>query len=194
MQHPLTFIPSDKRKSIFLSLLALTLILFAVFRVLDAPLRTPAAPNGIVSFELAGTVEQAIAITDSWKQSSLLLSEVAGQANPDIVNMPYAFAAFGLGLDYLFMPAYALTLSLGILLAAGRHAGGFAKVGAWLGWGALIAPFFDAVENFALWQVLLGDFQALWPRLAAICATVKFILLLLGLAYALIGWLWPKQK
>jgi hypothetical protein len=176
MQHPLTFIPSDKRKSIFVSLLALTLILFAVFRVLDAPLRTPAAPNGIVSFELAGTPAAAQAMIASWDARAQL------------------FAAFGLGLDYLFMPAYALTLSLGILLAAGRHAGAFAKVGAWLGWGALIAPLFDAVENFALWQVLLGDFQALWPRLAAICATVKFILLLLGLAYALIGWLWPKQK
>ena len=92
------------------------------------------------------------------------------------------------------MPAYALALSLGILLAAGRHAGWFAHLGAWLGWGALAAALFDAVENFSLWQFMLGDFQTLWPRLAAICATVKFSLLLLGLAYALIGWLWPKNK
>lgn len=176
MNHPLTFIPTNNRKPLFLSLLFLTLILFAVFRVLDAPLRTAAAPSGIVSYELAGTPAAAQSILDSWDARARL------------------FAAFGLGLDYLFMPSYALTLSLGILLAAGRHAGAFAKLGAWLGWGALIAPLFDAVENFALWQVLLGDFQALWPSLAAICATVKFILLLLGLAYALLGWLWPKQK
>ena len=176
MQHPLTFIPSDKRKPAFLSLLALTLILFAVFRVLDAPLRTPAAPNGIVSFELAGNIKPAAEILGSWDARAQL------------------FAAFGLGLDYLFMPAYALALSLGILLAAGRHAGAFAKLGAWLGWGALIAPLFDAVENFSLWQLMLGDFQALWPRLAALCATLKFVFLLLGLAYALIGWLWPKHK
>ena len=176
MLHPLAAIPADKRKFPFLSLLALTLILFAVFRVLDASLRTPAAPNGIVSYELAGTPAAAQSILASWDARDRL------------------FAAFGLGLDYLFMPAYALALSLGILLTAGRHAGAFAKLGAWMGWGALAAALFDAVENFSLWQFLLGDFQALWPRLASICATVKFALLLLGLAYALIGWLWPKRK
>ena len=176
MNHPLDFIPSDKRKPLFLSLLALTLLLFAVFRVLDAPLRTAAAPNGIVSYELAGTPAAAQSILASWDARARL------------------FAAFGLGLDYLFMPSYALALSLGILLTAGRHSGAFAKLGAWLGWGALAAALVDALENFSLWQFMLGDFQALWPRLASICATVKFTLLLLGLAYALIGWVWPRQK
>jgi hypothetical protein len=176
MNHPLDFVPNERRKSLFLSLLFLTLILFAVFRVLDAPLRTAAASNGIVSYELAGEIKPAVEILASWDARAQL------------------FAAFGLGLDYLFMPAYALTLALGILLAAGRHAGWFARLGAWLGWGALAAALFDAVENFSLWQFLLGDFQALWPHLAAFCATVKFTLLLLGLAYAVIGWLWPKTS
>ena len=176
MNHPLAFTSPEKRKPLFLAFLALTLLIFAIFRVLDAPLRTPAAPNGIVSYELAGNIKPAAEILGSWDARSQL------------------FAAFGLGLDYLFMPAYALTLSLGILLAAGRHAGAFAKIGAWLGWGALAAALFDAVENFSLWQFMLGDFQALWPRLAAICATVKFTLLVLGLISALAGWLWPKHK
>jgi hypothetical protein len=54
MRHPLEIIPEEYRQRIFLTLLALTLMLFAVFRVLDQPLRTPVAPNGIVSFEFAG--------------------------------------------------------------------------------------------------------------------------------------------
>jgi M6 family metalloprotease-like protein len=33
----------------------------------------------------------------------------------------FSFAAFGLGIDYLFMPVYATALALGILLAAGSH-------------------------------------------------------------------------
>ncbi|MEW6030324.1 MAG: hypothetical protein ACOYZ8_08495 [Chloroflexota bacterium] len=176
MKHPLEFVSAENRKPLFFSLLTLTLILFAVFRVLDAPLRTPAAPNGIVSFELAGDIKPAAEILGSWDAGAQLS------------------AAFGLGLDYLFMPAYALTLSLGVLLAAGRHAGAFAKLGAWLEWGALTAAISDAVENFALWQFMLGDFQSIWPRLANVCATVKFSLLLIGLSYALIGWLWPKKK
>ena len=175
MRHPFDFTPAPTRKPLFFSFLFLTLILFAVFRALDTPLRTAAAPNGIVSYELAGNIKSAAEILASWDASAQL------------------FAAFGLGLDYLFMPAYALALSFGILLAAGRHAGWFAKLGAPLGWLALAAALFDAVENFALWQFMLGDFQALWPRLAAVCATIKFTFLLVGLGYALIGWLWPRK-
>ena len=92
MNHPLDFIPANKRKPAFFAFLTLTLILFAVFRVLDSPLRTAAAPNGIVSYELAGNIKPAAEILGSWDARAQL------------------FAAFGLGLDYLFMPAYALTL------------------------------------------------------------------------------------
>jgi hypothetical protein len=176
MRHPLTFIPSDKRKPTFLPLLALTLVLFAVFRVLDTPLRTAAAPNGIVSFELAGSPGNAQAMVASWSEYARL------------------FAAFGLGIDFLFMPIYALALSLGILLAAGRHPGKFESFGVWMGWGALIAPLFDAVENYGLLHSLLSPLFSLWPVGSAVSATIKFFLLIIGLAYALIGWLWPKQK
>ncbi len=175
MQHPLTFIPNEKRKPFFFAFLALTLILFAVFRVLDAPLRTLAAPNGIVSFELAGSTAAAQSMINSWDARAEL------------------FAAFGLGIDYLFMPTYAWALSLGILLAAGRHAGAFAKVGAPLGWGAFAAALFDAVENYSLFQILSGNRFSPWPEIAFWNANAKFGLLLLGLVYALIGWLWPKN-
>ncbi|HEX2992271.1 MAG TPA: hypothetical protein VHO49_16410, partial [Anaerolineales bacterium] len=74
MSHPLEFLPLRVRKQLFFTFLFLTLVLFAVFRVLDQPLRTDAAPNGIVSFELAGDARTAHLITDSWKQMSLLLS------------------------------------------------------------------------------------------------------------------------
>jgi len=179
MKHPLQFIPPASRKLLFFMFLAGTLGLFAVFRVLDTPLQTPAAPSGIVSFELAGTPFQAQTILDSWR---------------DQTGLAYAFAAFGLGIDYLFMPVYATALALGILLAVGRHTGWFAIVGAWLGWGAYVAAIFDAVENYALTRMLLmNEVWTPYPQMAAFCATVKFGLLLLGLLYALVGWLWPKR-
>ena len=62
---------------------------------------------------------------------SLLLSSVAGQPDPDIVIVPYVFAAFGLGLDYLFMPVYALALAFGTLLAAERHGGWLSPSARW---------------------------------------------------------------
>src|SRR5688572_25662669 len=136
MRHPLEFVPASSRRRLFFTFLALTVFLFAIFRVLDQPLRTDAAPNGIVSFELAGKPQVARAITDSWKQTSLLLSAIPGQPNPEVVNIPYVFAAFGLGIDYLFMPIYALALAFGTLLAAHRHQGWIQSLGAVAGYAA----------------------------------------------------------
>ena len=186
MKHPLGSLPSSSRKPLFFAFLAGTLILFAVFQVLDTPLQTPAAPNGIVSFELAGTPEKAFQILVSW--------EPASDEAPIAVPKGKLYAAFGLGLDYLFMPVYATALALGILLAAGRHGGWFATLGAWLGWGAYAAAIFDAVENYALARMLLvNEIRSPYPQMAAYSASIKFGLLLLGLFYALVGWAWPKK-
>ena len=179
MKHPLEFIPIPLRKPFFLIFLFLTILLFAIFWVLDQPLRTGAAPNGIVSFELAGTPLAAREITNSWKQLSALLS-ATGQPNPDIVNVAYTFAAFGLGLDYLFMPVYALALSLATLLAAQKHIGRIHILLVLAGYGAFTAALFDAVENYALFQVLLGWVNSNYPEIAAFCATIKFGLLAFG--------------
>ncbi len=194
MKNPLESIPSTSRKPLFFAFLAGTLILFAIFRVLDAPLQTSAAPNGIVSFELAGTPFQAQTIIDSWHETALLLSSVEGEPVPGMVSRAYALAAFGLGIDYLFMPVYATALALGILLAAGRHENWFGTFGAWLGWGAYAAAIFDAAENYALARMLLlNQVWSPYPQMAAVSATVKFGLLALGLVFALVGWLWPKK-
>jgi hypothetical protein len=195
MKHPLNFVSAARRKPLFWAFLTGTLVLFAVFRILDAPLRTPAAPDGIVSFELAGTPFQAQAILESWQQAASLASDVAGEPVPALASRVYSFAAFGLGLDYLFMPVYATALALGILLVAGRHKGWFFTLGAWLGWGAYAAALFDALENYALARMLLeNQVWSPFPELAAYSATVKFGLLLLGLVYALAGWVWPRQQ
>jgi hypothetical protein len=176
MKHPLDFIPNASRKPLFWVLLVLTLILFAIFRPLGAPLTTTAAPAGIVSFELAHSPANARAMIASWDTRAQL------------------FAAFGLGFDFLFMPSYAFAISLACLLAAGRHPGGFSRIGAWLGWGAFLAALFDALENIGLWNSLLGNVNSLWPMISFWCATFKFALILLGIAYGIIGCILPKKK
>jgi len=102
-------------------------------------------------------------------------------------------SAFGLGFDFLFMPVYATALSLGILLAVDRRRGVWSTLGKALGWGAFAATVFDAVENTALFSILQGNIVAPYPQVAAGCATVKFVLIFLGLFYGLTGWLWPEK-
>jgi hypothetical protein len=192
MKHPLEFFPIHLRRPFFSTFLFLTIGMFAVFRVLDQPLQTQAVPNGIVSFELAGTPLAARAMTESWKQLSTLLS-ATGNPNPDIVNVAYSFAAFGLGLDYLFMPIYALALGFGTLLVAHKHRGWINSLAVLAGYAAFVAALFDAVENYALFRVLLGWYQSAYPAIAAFCATVKFGLLAFGILVCLIGWLSPRK-
>lgn len=175
-RHPLDFLLPGLSRRLFFIFLALTLAGFAIFQVLDRPLRTAAAPSGIVSFEFSGTVENAQAMMNSWDASALLNN------------------AFGLGFDFLFMPVYATALSLGVLLAVDRRKGRWGMLGKTLGWGAFAAALFDSVENIALFSILKGNIVAPFPQVAAGCASVKFGLILLGLAYSLIGWILPEKR
>lgn len=158
---------------LFWPALILALVILGVFSVIDAPLRTPAAPQGIISFELAGSVAASQAMLDSWDARARL------------------YAAFGLGLDYLYMPSYALAIGLAAAWAGrqlGRRWRWLAGLGLALAWGLGLAALLDAVENFALTKMLLaGTAAAPWPGVAATCAAVKFALVILGLVYAFAG-------
>jgi len=90
MNHPLEFIPAPRRKPLFWLFFALTLTIFGVFQALDTWLKTRAAPAGIITFEFARNAHEAGQIIGSWSLPARIS------------------AAFGLGLDYLFMPVYAL--------------------------------------------------------------------------------------
>src|SRR6266508_61675 len=157
MQHPLEFIPAQYCKRFFFTFLFLTLILFAIFRVLDQPLRMDTSPNGIVSFELARTSERAQAIVDVWKGRTTIFSDgvhanamMTPAGEPFLYNeVPMISAAFGLGLDYLFMPIYALTLAFATLLVAQKHQGWIKSLATLAGYGVFAAALFDAVENYS---------------------------------------------
>ena len=177
MKHPLAFISISARKPVFFALLIWTLALFAIFQVLNAPLITSVAPAGIVSHQLAWTQEKAQSILSSWEGPTSL------------------FAAFGLGLDFLFMPAYALTVALGSLLAAGRHSGWLARLGLWVAYGIFIGAVFDTLENIGQAQQLLnGIVTTALVRFVGVCAFIKFTLLLVGILYGLISWAIPKKR
>lgn len=167
----------------FWPVLVLALLVMAVFRVIDVPLQTAAALQGIVSYELAGTVEAAQAMLDSWDGRARL------------------YTAFGLGLDYLFMPSYALAIGLACAWAARRLGVRWRPLGGLglaLAWGQAPAVLLDATENFALTKMLLaGTAAAPWPAVSAACATVKFALVILGLVYTLAGalsWLTDRLR
>ncbi len=175
MHHPFESIHPGQDKHIFWSAFALFAILTVVFRWLDVP-------RGIVAFELAGSVAAAQAIIGSWDRNAQLL------------------AAFGLGIDYLYMVAYSTVVGLACIWAArvlaASHWPGM-LLGAPLAWGLWLAALCDATENAALWAELLNGVSEPYPQIAAFCATLKFLLIIIGLLYIVYGalaWLAGRSR
>jgi len=169
-----TFLLSQRltRKGTFGILLVITLILMVCNNVINAPLTTPEAPYGIISFEFARTSQKAESILASWDELTRL------------------HAALGLGFDYLFMPAYAATIGLACLMAADVIKGRrwpLPSVGFLLWWGLWLAALLDAIENVGLINILFGDTGNFSPALSYWCALIKFGLVFLGLIYAFYG-------
>ena len=166
---------SAHRRAFGVALLA-TAIVFVGMNTVNAPLKTSAAPAGVVSWELARTLERSLEMLASWDETARL------------------HAALGLGLDYLFMVAYGLALALGCsLVARGQH-GRLRQLGVLLAWGALLAALLDAVENYALARLLFGSERAQWASLAFWCAAPKFALVAAGLVYVLGVPLWGRAR
>jgi hypothetical protein len=164
MRHPLEAIPAAKRARVFLPLLIATLLITFAFRFIG-----PAAPT-IVDFELAGSVSKATGIINAW------------------TPLDRIHAGFSLGFDYLYMPIYSTTIALACVWAATAiRSGTWRPIGLALAWGLWLAAIFDAIENLALIGNLFGTPLEPYPQLAAICATLKFGLIGLGLVYTIGG-------
>ena len=172
LRHPFEWLSKTEQKWTFVILLALTLLVMAGLQVIDRPLKTEAAPSGIVSFELAGEQAKAQEIIESWGPR--------GQV----------YAGLSLGLDYLFLMLYAISIGLGCVLVTQSLAKRdwiLFPAGVFLAWGLIGAALLDSVENYALIRVLLGSEQELWPMIALWCAVPKFVIVALGLVYIIIG-------
>jgi hypothetical protein len=169
--HPWSWIPDRHQAKVFWLMLALTLGVMFALQLLGAPLVTQRSPAGIVSYELAGDIAQSQAMVAAWGEQGGI------------------YAGLNLGLDYLFILAYATSIGLACVLV-GRSLIAFprwAALGNLLAWGLLVAATLDAVENYALIRILLGSQQANLAFLARWAALVKFALVLLAILYVLCG-------
>jgi hypothetical protein len=161
-RSPYSWIQPSKMGRMFAYVFVFTVIVIISLQVLGAPLKTAAAPGGIISFEFSGDLPTAQAILASWGEDGKI------------------YAGLQLGLDYLFMPAYALAIGLACVLVS-------EKLGVWLAWGQWAAAGLDAVENYSLIRLLVGSDNTLWPSIAYWSAAIKFGLVIIGLIYVVVG-------
>ncbi|MCB2169765.1 MAG: hypothetical protein KQI78_19065 [Deltaproteobacteria bacterium] len=164
---------ADKRSRFTLVVGAgLSFLLILGMTVLDNALKTPEAPAGIISFELAGTLAGAEKIMGSWDGPARIQ------------------AGISLGIDFFFLMAYACTLATACRMVAARmrpRRPWMGTLGCLMAGGAWCAACLDTVENMALIQLLVGRGEDWHAVLAAGCAWLKFGLVSVVLAYLFLG-------
>lgn len=172
-QHPFSWITPSAQGRALAILAVLMVAIFIVFLMIGASLYTEAAPQGMLSYEFAGSQAQATRILESWSSSAR------------------EQAMLFQGLDYLYLFIYPAFLSLGcarVALRLSRLAPRLAYLGMRLSWFVLAAGLFDAVENYALiWQLMVAPTE-LWAQVTWWCALPKFGLAVIGLGYMLAGY------
>lgn len=134
--------------------------------IIDASLKVPASPNGIISFEFCGFMSSCDAILGQWS--------IKGQQ----------LAMLSLGLDYLFMVIYPSLVCIGLLLVAAVVPARLKNLTTILAWLALGAGLADAGENFFLIRIILDGTGTSYGGLASTCSVIKFAILGITL-----GWL-----
>jgi len=172
MPDPFKWLAESTQRPALLIFFLLSVALLTGMHALDQSLITAAAPSGIVSFELAGSIEKAGQILKEWGPQGK------------------AYATLSLGLDYLFLFVYALFISLSCVRIARYFKTRYSWLAVWgfgLGWAQFFAALLDASENFALINLAFGSQREYWPIIARWCALVKFGIVGAGLVYILTG-------
>jgi len=134
-------------------------------RTIDAGLRNSITPNGMVSFEFCAFTDTCHAALTAWGATGQRL------------------AMLSLGLDYHFMLLYPAFICVCLLLLARQFKARLKQVSVCLAWFALAAGAADAIENYALIQLVLHPQTAFYGWWAACFASIKFSILALTLLW-----------
>lgn len=178
MPHPFERWFEASLRPLFVASFVLSLIVMAVLGSVDAGLHVPTAPQGIVSFEIAGA-DGAGPLLAGWTEAQR------------------RDAIFVQGLDYLFLLVYSTALASGALLLGRRHAAGRARLASLArpaAWALTIAGLSDAIENTPMTIMLrTGEVSATGATISLVFASVKFALLAVGIGYVLFALFAPRR-
>jgi hypothetical protein len=160
-RDPFAWIAAGATRSVARIAGGVTLTLILAIQLLGPPLRTDAAPFGIVSLQLATSEAQATAIVASWTGTSL------------------GVAALTHGLDLLLPFAYALAIGAAARSRALVSASALAPARL-AGWAAVLAAATDQIENAAMAATILGRISTGGVLVTLGAAAVKWATLALA--------------
>ena len=149
--------------------------MFAVMSV-DKYLQNTTSPHGILDFEFAKTSQRAFYILQDWG--------ITGQK----------YAAFSLGIDYLFLVFYTLFFMISVYKVAENNHFLVGKLALPFSLLFLTAGIYDALENYFLLSIIVEKASSQTPLYAYISAASKFVSIAIGLAFLTAALLWKVLK
>ena len=143
-----------------------TAVIIAMMLVQGAPLKAPEiSPQGIINYELAGTVSKASAIYKAW--------------SPSLINT----AVNHIKLDFFFILSYSYLLFIVCFRITKQSPSRLKKIGRWLCAAVIVAAFFDVFENVLMLRTLTGHFSKEVVASTFFFASVKFLLVALSIVF-----------
>lgn len=172
LPKPFFWIRDESLKPSFIFFMIMAVLVMIAMKITGTPLETEVSPLGILDFEFAWNVETAKAMMDSWELK-----------NPGYGKI---YAAYNMGLDSLYLFVYSHAIGLACLLV-GRKMKAWYRIGLFLAGLQIVAALFDLVENYGLIKLIQGSEAEIYAQLAYVCAIPKFIFVLSGLIFSIIG-------
>jgi hypothetical protein len=168
--HPLEARSPGGRRVLLWWSSGVSIIVGLILLINSYRLKSPAAPLGMGSFELAGNSFVATSVLASWDKEGQVI------------------AAFNVGLDFLFVTACSLALSVGCLEVGRRSPNLFvASVDKTMSWCMFILVLVAFSENLLLFHILkTGSLQ--WIAGVRLCAELKYSLIISALCSILFTW------
>ncbi len=152
-----------------------TLIMLIIMVKTGSTLKNPSTPLGILDLEFSYNTTKALEVVSAWK--AIALKDVIKTAK---INtwLDFIFIFFYAGLFFLLCKKLKNTYQETTI---------FYKAGIWLGYSAIVAGALDIIENFCMLQTLNGNIQSTLTLITTICASIKFILVIVVLLYCLLA-------
>ncbi|MGC4103093.1 hypothetical protein [Ferruginibacter sp.] len=165
-----------------LLLLTGTLAMAVFMTINGAPLKTPQTPHGIIDLEFAYNTEKVNIIATAWQlQSADGLDDVAEN------NTMWDFVFILFYASFFF--AACKTLSKKFITTHWKHTAGI-----FLSKTAIAAGVLDIGENLGMLQTLSARGNDSIYLFTALCASVKWLLVLLILIYLLFALISQRQR
>lgn len=145
-------------------------LFLAFFLFISGKMRTGLTFGEVVGFELMFSKEKAEARMKAWQVETVPSGKTKVVALLQNTN-----------LDFLYIIGYVF---FGVFLA--RVAAGESRIATakTIGWLLVAAGLCDVVENLQILQILEGDFGVVQPLVMSVCASVKFLLIVVSLGWA----------